>query len=267
MPTARPSVLTPDLVAHTLRHVPDTGPPAGMMVCNEADWDAAAEAILKARPEGQDFWIFAYGSLLWNPVMEAIEERIATARGWHRAFRMYLRTWRGTVDQPALMMGLDRGGQCKGLACRLPEESVQTQLQRLLRRELPMKPVDTPSTQLPRWVSVETAQGALKAVAFVINPLGANYAGRLAPEETAKIMSYACGHGGSCAEYLYNTITHLELLGIHDRGLRKLQSLVACNIRNSMMAVTMPSPSGSNAGIGGSLGDDGRCGRLSDEPR
>jgi glutathione-specific gamma-glutamylcyclotransferase len=251
MPTVQSRVLTSELVAHTLRPVADTGPSPGMVPCSEADWEAASQAILKSRPDGGEFWIFAYGSLLWNPVVDPVEERPGTVQGWHRAFRMYLRSWRGTVDQPGLMMGLDRGGQCKGLAFRLPERDLQSQLQRLLRRELPMKPVGRPSTYIPRWLRMKTQNEHLKALAFVINPLGASYAGRLTLEETAEILSSACGSGGSCAEYLYNTITHLELLGIHDRGLEKLQSLVARNIRNSIMRVTSQLSSGSDTGNDG----------------
>jgi glutathione-specific gamma-glutamylcyclotransferase len=248
MPPAETRVLTPELVAHTLRRVADTGPSPGMVPCTEADWEAAAQAILKSRPDEREFWVFAYGSLLWNPVLRPVEERAGTVRGWHRSFRMYVSNWRGTVDQPGLMMGLDRGGQCKGLAFRLPENDLQPQLLMLLRRELPIKPVGKPSTYLPRWVCVRTGNEDFKALAFVINPLGASYAGRLALEEAAAILSDACGHGGSCAEYLYNTIAHLELLGIQDRGLAKLQALVARNIHESMIKIAQQLPPGASAG-------------------
>jgi cation transport regulator ChaC len=81
-----------------------------------------------------------------------------------------------------------------------------------------------------RWIEVETAQGRLRAIAFVIDRRGHIYAGGLTPDEVADIVAKACGHGGSCAEYLYSTILHLEDRGIRDRNLWRLQSLVAQKI-------------------------------------
>jgi cation transport protein ChaC len=74
---------------------------------------------------------------------------------------------------------------------------------------------------------VETDRGPVRAIAFVANRSGAAYAGRLTPEETADTLSKACGHWGTCAEYLYNTVFHLEQRRIHDRYLWRLQYLVA----------------------------------------
>ena len=76
-----------------------------------------ADHPARSRP----LWLFAYGSLIWKPEIEHVEERIATVRGWHRSFCLKLTRWRGTQEQPGLMMGLDRGGACKGLAFRLPD--------------------------------------------------------------------------------------------------------------------------------------------------
>ncbi|TGV95996.1 hypothetical protein EN797_038900, partial [Mesorhizobium sp. M2E.F.Ca.ET.154.01.1.1] len=94
-------------------------------------------------------------------------------------------------------------------------------------REMPVRPSSKPFTNTPRWVQVQTAQGLVRALAFVVNRKGVNYMGGLTPDETASILATACGHGGSCAEYLYNTISQLETLGIRDRNLWRLQSLVA----------------------------------------
>jgi cation transport protein ChaC len=79
--------------------------------------------MLASRSGGQDVWIFAYGSLLWNPAVEHAEERSSVVRGWHRSFCIRMKDWRGTVDQPGLMMGLDRGGQCEGMVLRLAEDN------------------------------------------------------------------------------------------------------------------------------------------------
>jgi cation transport protein ChaC len=77
---------------------------------------------------------------------------------------------------------------------------------------------------------VETDRGRLRTIAFVTNRRGYAYAGTLTPEQTADILATACGHGGSCAEYLYNTVSHLEERGIRDRNLWRLQALVADRI-------------------------------------
>jgi cation transport protein ChaC len=99
-------------------------PPPDTVRNTETDWDAAVQELLASRLDGQDVWLFAYGSLLWNPAVEHVEERMGMARGWHRSFWMRMRTWRGTLEQPGLMMELDRGGQCKGVALRLAGETV-----------------------------------------------------------------------------------------------------------------------------------------------
>ncbi|WP_246811673.1 gamma-glutamylcyclotransferase [Mesorhizobium silamurunense] len=183
--------------------------------------------MLATRPDGPDVWIFAYGSLLWNPAVEHVEERAGVVPGWHRSFCIRMRDWRGTVDQPGLTMGLDRGGQCRGRALRLAEDTIEAQLGKLVRREMPVRPSSKPLTHAHRWVQVRTDQGLVRALAFVVNRKGGNYMGGLTLDETAGILARACGHGGSCAEYLHNTISQLEALGIRDRNLWRLQSLVA----------------------------------------
>ena len=176
--------------------------------------------------ELRTLWLFAYGSLIWKPEIEHVEERIGTARGWHCSFCLRLVRWRGTREQPGLMMALDLGGQCKGMAYRIAGPSVEAQLGKLFRREMSVKP----STNMPRWVLVETNRGPVRAIAFVANRSGAAYAGGLTREQTADMLSKACGHWGTCAEYLYNTVFHLEQRGIRDRNLWRLQNLVADRI-------------------------------------
>jgi cation transport protein ChaC len=226
-------VLTPDLVARVHRVVEDSGPLPGFAYHTEDDYDAAVQEILASHSPAEDVWLFAYGSLIWKPEIEHVEERIGTARGWHRSFCLRLVRWRGTKEQPGLMIALDRGGQCKGMTYRLAGQNVEAQLGKLFRREMSVKP----STNTPRWVPVETDRGPVRAIAFVANRSGSAYAGRLTPEETADVLCKACGHWGTCAEYLYNTVLYLEERGIHDRNLWRLQHLVAERIA-SMNVVT-----------------------------
>ena len=131
------------------------------------------------------------------------------------------------------MMALDRGGQCRGMIFRLPADQVRTSLAALFRREMPVKP----GSNVPRWLSVDTGEGPIRALGFVINRRSPHYAGRLAPDDVADIVATAAGHMGSCAEYLRETVARLEELGIRDRNLWRLQALVAERIT---AAVTLP---------------------------
>jgi len=218
--------LTPDKVALVHRVVADPGPDPALVYHTDADYRAAVEQILASHPNGEDIWIFAYGSLIWKPEVNHIEERIGTVRGWHRSFCLSLTRWRGTKDQPGLMMALDRGGQCKGVTYRLTSATAQAQLNKLFRREMSAKP----PTNMPRWLNVAIGGQSVRAIAFVANRNGRGYIGKLSLEMTAERLSMACGHWGSGAEYLYNTIVQLEARGIRDRYLWHLQRLVAAQI-------------------------------------
>ena len=121
------------------------------------------------------------------------------------------------------MMSLDRGGQCRGVLYRLVPEGLRDQLSKLVRREMTVRPPNN----LPRWITAETDGGPVQALAFVMNRRSRFYCGRLPLEEVADVVARACGHWGSCAEYLYNTVRHLEEHGIRDRNLWRLQQLVA----------------------------------------
>ncbi|MFC4171309.1 gamma-glutamylcyclotransferase [Microvirga sp. GCM10011540] len=178
---------------------------------------------MTAHPGEPDTWLFAYGSLIWKPEMEHVEVRKGTARGWHRSFCFRIMRFRGSKEQPGLMMSLDRGGQCQGVLFKLVPQNLEAQLGKLVRREMTVKPPNN----LPRWISVQTEHCPLRALAFVMNRQSRFYVGRLSAEEVAVVLARACGHWGSGAEYLCNTVTHLKEHGIHDRGLWKLQELVA----------------------------------------
>lgn len=218
--------LTPELVARAHRVIADSGPSPGVVYLGDADYSTMVEATLAEYPEGSPFWLFAYGSLIWNPEIEHVEERVAKLQGWRRSFCLKLTRWRGTPEQPGLMLGIDRGGSCKGLALRLPDGDRREQLGKLFRREMTAKP----STYRPRWLRLSTADGPLTALGFVINRKGMAYAGPLAEAEVVTMLSTACGHWGSCADYLHNTVANLEARGIHDRYLWRLQQLVAADI-------------------------------------
>jgi cation transport protein ChaC len=221
----RRMALTAELVARAARAVEDAGPSPGAVYLTEEDYAVIVRDVQARAPMG-DLWVFGYGSLLWKPAFEFVESRPATVGGWHRSFCLRVARFRGTRDLPGLMMALDRGGECRGMAFRVPADDAEATLHALFRRELVVRPPPTP----PRWLSARTNEGPLPVLGFAVDPRSAFYSGRLAPEQVAAVLASAAGHWGSCAEYLHNTVSHLEALGIHDRNLWRLQALVAAKL-------------------------------------
>lgn len=197
--------------------------PEGHRFATGADYARIIETLLTRAP-GDDLWLFAYGSLIWNPCFEFVEQRDALAVGWHRSFCLGWDDWfRGCVARPGLMLALDRGGSCKGAAFRLPPGAVEANLDALLKREVHILPNPLP----PRWIDLVTEQGRIRAVAFVIDRAGVLYRGRRPSEEVASSLAVAAGQWGSMADYLFQTVSRLEEMGLHDRRLWQLQALVA----------------------------------------
>ena len=232
-----PPRLTPDLVERIARKVEDAGPAPGVVVHNEADYDASLDALLAAGAwHGQDIWLFAYGSLLWNPGFEVDEQMPAALHGWHRAFCIRLTRFRGTPEQPGLMMSLVPGGSCRGALYRIAGDRAMKVLRILWRREMTVKPPTSP----PRWVTARAGQTPVRAIVFAADRKGRNFVGGVTNEEIASVLSKAVGHWGSGAEYLMQTVDHLERLGIRDASLWNLQRLVARNLADLQATGTQP---------------------------
>ena len=217
--------LTADHVRRVHREIPDPGLqllPGYRAVTDEDDAVAIAQ-MLDTRPDG-GFWVFAYGSLIWNPATAFEQSQQAVARGWHRRFCLGWDTrYRGNSDQPGLMLALDRGGQCRGMIYRLPETTLKDELAKLLKREVSMVPSAFPW----RWIDVMTTDGALRALTFAMDRKSGRYIAELSEEQLADVLARAVGFRGSMAEYLFSTVSKLEELGIHDRNLWRLQARVA----------------------------------------
>jgi cation transport protein ChaC len=220
--------LTLDHIAHVERVEPDPGVAPGLREPTEQEYSALVTDLLREH-DPQNIWIFAYGSLIWNPGFDVVEELPATAMGWHRSYCMTINRCRGLPEFPSLMLALDRGGSCKGIALRLGSKEHLAQLRSLMRREID----SIPTTYIPRWITVQTKKGALKALTFVIDPKGSAYAGRLPIDKVANTLAMAAGHLGSSAAYLHRTVSKLEEHGIRDSNLWKIQQLVAEKIEGS----------------------------------
>ena len=137
-------------------------------------------AMIKARPKGAGWWVFAYGSLLWNPLFPFAESRPATLRGLHRRFCLYSLASRGTPEQPGLVLGLDRGGACTGVIYRLPAPVAMDELHLLWRREMVL------GAYRPRWVCVRSGEREIHALTFVVRRAHPQYAGRLTLDHEAE---------------------------------------------------------------------------------
>ena len=229
MPRApRQMRLTAEHVRRVTREIPDPGPQLvdGFRVATDADWEQNVREMLATRPPGP-FWIFGISSLIWKPETAFVEKRFAVARGWHRRFCLgWDYRYRGSRETPGVMMALDRGGQCKGMAYRLPEETLKPELDKLIRREMSMVPSAFPW----RFIDVATDDGTIRALSFAMNRKSTRYLADLSEEQIADILAAACGYRGAMAEYLFSTVAKLEELGIHDRNLWRLQALVADRI-------------------------------------
>jgi cation transport protein ChaC len=227
MAADRQMSLTPELVALCYREEPELQRDTTWTPLTDEDYVAISRRLAETNRE-QDLWVFAYGSLIWNPVFETVERKRATAFGWHRSFSLEMTTWRATRQQMGLMMALERGGRCEGVIYRLPSDDTPGQVERLLRREA----WDHEAVEFIRWMPTMTADGPVHALGFWVGPTGEGVSRKLELDKVAEILARACGYAGSCAEYLYNTVSHLEEFGIRDRNLWKLQKLVADEIRS-----------------------------------
>lgn len=217
--------LTRALVDKVPATISDPGPIAE--IADVQTEDVLAETVqtaLRSRPDPDQFWVFAFGSLMWKPDFEFAERRRARVLGWHRSFCLGPDTrYRGNPDRPAIMLSLDHGATCDGVIFRLDEATLPDCLAALIEREPPIPPV---------WVDTETDDGALKSLAFVRDAAGRGHVTGLSPKQIAAQIAGAVGIFGSMADYVHNTALHLEEMGIHDPTVWQMQDLVAAELEH-----------------------------------
>ena len=190
------------------------------MVLPDEERMASLRATLAEAPAKGDVWVFGYGSLIWNPAFHFVEKRTARIHGYHRRFCLWTPLGRGTMDNPGLMLGLERGGACRGVIFRIAEDAVETELDILWRREM------FTGAYRPTWMSAQSRGESFSAIAFVINRAHSRYAGRLSDDQVAHHIATAEGPMGACRDYLFETVAHLTELGIRDRGLEAMAARV-----------------------------------------
>ncbi|AZO61002.1 MAG: gamma-glutamylcyclotransferase [Mesorhizobium sp.] len=172
-----------------------------------------------------DFWVFGYGSLIWRPGFAHVETRRARLYGFRRSLCVYSFVHRGTRERPGLVLGLDRGGSCVGLAFRVPGDLRDEVLSYLREREL------VTSVYLERTLDVRLdgagQGGTVEAVAYIVDRAHEQYAGGLDADHAAKVVRGAVGQSGRNEDYVLSTVEHLRALGIRDHWLEEVGRQVA----------------------------------------
>jgi cation transport protein ChaC len=207
-----------DLVDNVLRRALERSPLAGELLSEDA-MEASLQAALGSPHRQPDVWLFGYGSLVWNPVLDFDERVVVTVHGYHRSFCLWSRINRGTPEKPGLVLGLDRGGRCTGVAYRVPERLAEEELRLLWRREMLL------GSYAPRWVLATHGRRSLRALAFTVNRERSGYAGRLPAEAIVERLVHARGRIGTGLDYLRQTIDGLASVGVRDPNLIRLEAL------------------------------------------
>ncbi len=178
-----------------------------------------------------DLWVFGYGSLMWRPGFDVVERATARLDGYHRCFCITSTHHRGSAARPGLVLGLDRGGSCAGVAYRVAADKAVTVRSYLRARELvsgvyreaflPVALTGALTGSVPRRVS---------ALAYIVERAHPSYAGRQTLARQAELIRGARGLSGDNLDYLVNTVTHLREVGIRERELERLVALAGPHI-------------------------------------
>jgi cation transport protein ChaC len=201
------------------------------MKCLEAErltgeaLERSLEQMLAEHAQGEEIWVFGYGSLMWNPGFEWDKKKVATVFGYHRNFCLWSRINRGTPESPGLVLTLEQGGSCRGLAFRLAKGHDREELSRLWTREMSM------GSYRPRWLECRSGGGSFEALAFVVNRRCTGYAGKLPLETMVHTIATAHGKFGPCCEYLFRTEAALHEHGIRDERVKLLAERVRAHMQ------------------------------------
>lgn len=167
----------------------------------------------------KDLWVFGYGSLMWRPGFEHVETVPARVAGWHRSLCVYSWVHRGTRERPGLVLGLDRGGSCRGLAFRVPVDRAEAVIAYLREREQ----VTAVYREIVRPAHLLDGSGrVVEAVLCVVDRAHDQYAGKLSVSETLRFVRQGQGVSGANPDYVLATAAHLEAMGLHDPLLARL---------------------------------------------
>ena len=153
-----------------LRHLTD------QYELTEEELATTLTAVMETHPRGEDLWVFGYGSLMWQPEFAYRQRALATVHGYHRAFCVYSHIWRGTREKPGLVLGLDNGGSCRGVAYRVDYRHAESTVEYLIRREMVTR------VYIPRWVTGKIGKQVIRAHTYTATHNHVQYAGKLSDE-------------------------------------------------------------------------------------
>jgi len=193
------------------------GWPPGWRVEHEAR-EANRQSVLAGRMD-QDLWVFAYGSLIWDPAVQVEEYRYGALDGWRRRFCMRLEGGRGTRERPGLMAALDEGGRCDGVVFRISGALVDQETRFMWRREM------FAGAYRPIFLNISTPQGAVDALVFVMDKNNHRYMPDVSENEAARMIANAEGNLGPNFDYLDALVRHLDKLGVRDDDMHRLHGL------------------------------------------
>jgi len=166
----------------------------------------------------EQFWIFGYGSLMWRPGFDFLRSEPALVHGYHRRLCAYSFVHRGTPEQPGLVLGLDRGGSCHGMAFQIAPDRWEETIAYLRAREQ----VTSVYVEKRKTVRLLATGLTAEATTYVVDRTHVQYAGVLGEEDLAKHVIDGRGMSGHCIDYVLSTLDHLREMKIHDPTLERL---------------------------------------------
>ncbi|MCC6891028.1 MAG: gamma-glutamylcyclotransferase [Hyphomicrobiales bacterium] len=170
-------------------------------------------------PGAGDLWVFGYGSLMWRPGFGYVERVDARLTGAHRALCVYSFVHRGTPERPGLVLGLDRGGACRGIAFRVAAQMRAQTVAYLRAREQVTKIY----REFLRPVALNRRpQQVVQALCYVVDRSHPQYAGRLTLEQQLHLVRQGHGQSGHNRDYVLATVKAMEQLGYRDTDLHRL---------------------------------------------
>jgi cation transport protein ChaC len=197
------------------------------LIDNRAVAEVQGETDQAENVLGTPLWIFGYGSLMWRPGFEFEEALPARVEGWRRGFYIYSTHHRGTHARPGLVLGLDRGGACAGVAFRVAPERAATTLGYLRARE------QINGVYREKTLSARLGDGSgrrVPVIAFVAERTHPSYAGQLPLATQIRLIRGASGISGPNLHYLINTVRQLDMLGVREHELSRLLVLAGPHI-------------------------------------
>lgn len=173
--------------------------------------ETSLQETMRCRPDEEDIWLFAYGSLMWNSLLDLLEACPATLAGYHRSYCLKTIAGRGNARVPGRMLSIEPGGETVGLALRIDPKKFEEELRLVWVREMPT------GAYRPTWLRLKLQnEKEVWAIVFVAVPTHLFYESDASVDKVAPIVAVAVGPLGTSAEYLFKLEETLAKLGLTD---------------------------------------------------